>query len=85
MFRELVLFIKLFVAIMMEISKNTFKSDIESDIAFRKVSGGVSQFILQSGSFWHPLSKDTPKNKQNVSLEILKTNVCFLSMAYILV
>ena len=51
MFRELVLFIKLFVAIMMEISKNTFKRDIESDIAFRKVSGGVSQFILQSGSF----------------------------------
>ena len=39
MFRELVLFIKLFVAIMIEISKNTLKRDIESDIAFRKVLG----------------------------------------------
>ena len=79
--RELFLFIKLFVATMMEISKNNlFKCGIESDTTFTKVSGDVSQYILCSGSLWHSLSKSLPKNKRNVSLEIFKTSVCFLSM-----
>ena len=64
----------------MEISKNTFKRGIESDTVFTKVLGDVSQYILRSGSLWHPLSSSIPKNKRNVSLEIFKTSVCFLSM-----
>ena len=49
--RELFLVIKLFVATMMEISKNTlFKRGIESDIALTKFSGDVSQCLLQYGS-----------------------------------
>ena len=66
---------------MMEISiKTLFKRDIESDIAFTKLSEDVSQYILWSGSLWHPLSKSMPKKKGYVSSEILKTSVCFLSM-----
>ena len=66
---------------MMEILKNNlFKRGIESDITFTKLSGDVSQYILRSGSLWHPLSKSMPKNKRNVPLEIFKTSVCFLSM-----
>ena len=81
--QELFLFIKLFVATMMEISKYTlFKRGIESDIAFKKVSRDVSQYNLQSGSLLDPLSKNMPRNKRNVSLEIFRTSVCFLSMLY---
>ena len=66
---------------MMEILKNNlFKRGIESDITFTKVLGDVSQYILRSGSLWHLQSKSMPKNKQNISLEIFKTSVCFLSM-----
>ena len=48
----------------MEISKNTFKHGTESDIAFKKVSGDVFQYILRSGSLWHSLSSIMPNNKQ---------------------
>ena len=66
---------------MTEISKNTLlKRDIESDITFTKVSGNVSWYILLSGSLWISLSKSMAKNKRNVSLEIFKTVVYFLSM-----
>ena len=66
---------------MMEILKNNlFKCGIESDITFTKLSGDISQYLLRSGSLLHPLSKSMTKNKQNVSLEIFKTSVCFLSM-----
>ena len=65
---------------MMEISENNlFKCGIESDITFTKLSGDVSQYILRSRSLWHPLSKSMTKNKRNVSLEIFKTSVSFLS------
>ena len=60
---------------MMEIWKNSlFQRGIESDITFTRVLGDVSQYILRFRS------KSMPKDKQNVSLEILKTSVCFLSM-----
>ena len=36
---------------MMEISKNIFKRGIESDIAFAKVSGNVSQYIYNQEAF----------------------------------
>ena len=36
---------------MMEISKNTFKRGIESDISFTKVSGNVSQCIYDPEAF----------------------------------
>ena len=42
---------------MIEILKNTFKRGIKSDIAFTKVSRDVSQYILQYGGLWQPLSK----------------------------
>ena len=78
--RDLI-FIKLLVATVMKISNNTLlKCGIESDNAFTKVSGNVSQYILRSGSLWHTMSKSMPKNKRNVSLKIFKTSVCFLSM-----
>ena len=64
----------------MGILKGTFKRGIESEITFTKVSGDVSQYIWRSKSLWHPLSSSIPKNKQNVSLEIFKTSVCFLFM-----
>ena len=48
----------------MEISKNTFKHGTESDIAFKKVSGDVSQYILRPGNLWHSLSSIIPNNKQ---------------------
>ena len=51
------LFVKLFVTTMTEISKNTFKCGIKSNIAFTKESGKFSQYILRSGSLLHPLCK----------------------------
>ena len=30
--------------------------------------GGVSQYILQSGSLWHPRNSSMPKNKRNVEM-----------------
>ena len=75
LFRDF-LVIKLFVATVMEISKNTLKRDIESDI-FYKSSGEVSQYILRSGNLWHPLSRSMPENKQNVSLEISRLRSAF--------
>ena len=66
----------------MEILKNNlFKFGIESYITFTKLSGDASQYILHSRSLWYPLSKSMTKNKRNVSLEIFRTSVCFLSMA----
>ena len=53
---------------------------IKSDFAWTKVSGVVSQYILQSGRLWHPLTSSMLKNKQIFSLIIFKTNFCFLSM-----
>ena len=48
--RELFLFIKLFVATMMEISKNNLlKRGIESDITSTNIFGDVSQYIYM---FW---------------------------------
>ena len=79
--RVINLFIKFFVAAMMEILKNNlFKCGIESDITFTKLSGHVSQYILRCRSLWHPLSKSMTKNKRNVSLDIFRTSVCSLSM-----
>ena len=43
---------------------------IESDIACTKISGIVSQYILQLGSLWHPLRSSMLKNKQIFSLII---------------
>ena len=42
---ELFLSSKLFVGTKIQISKNTFKCGIESNIAFKKVSGDVSQYF----------------------------------------
>ena len=76
----MLLFIKLFVATKMEILKNTFKGGIEPDITFTKVLGYISQYMLRSGTLWHLLSSNMPKNKWNVSLEIFKASVYFLCM-----
>ena len=66
---------------MTEIWKNTLlKRSIEWNITFTKVSGNISWYILRSGSLWLPLSKETPKNKRNVSWEIFKISVYFLYM-----
>ena len=52
---------------------------IESDLAYTKVSGFAFQYILWSGSLWHPLSSSMLK------IEFFhynfKTNACFLTMA----
>ena len=37
--------------------------DIESDLAYIKISGIVSQCILRSGSLWHPLRSSMLKNR----------------------
>ena len=50
---------------------------IESDLAYTKVSGVASQYILRSGSIWHPLSSSMLKN---FFISNCKTKVCFLSM-----
>ena len=50
--------------------------DIESYLAYTKVSRVVSQCILRYGSLWHILSSSMLKNKGIFS----NTNVCFLSM-----
>ena len=45
---------------------------------FSKSIGG--RLLIYFTCYVHPLSKIMPKNKQNISLEIFKTSVCFLSM-----
>ena len=39
-----------------------------------------TQYILQPGTLWHPLSSSMLKNKQITSLVNFKTNVCFVSV-----
>ena len=53
---------------------------IESDLAYKRLSGVVSQFILWSGSLWHPLSITMLKNRRIFFISNFKTNVCFLYM-----
>ena len=45
---------------------------IESDLAYTKVSGVTSQYILWFGSLWYPVRSSMFKNKQILSLVILK-------------
>ena len=44
---------------------------IESDLAYTKVSGVASQYILWSGSLWYPVRSSMLKNKRIFSLVIL--------------
>ena len=55
----------------MEIPKNTLEymsntQSIESDLAYTKVLGVISQYILWSVNLWHSLSSSLPKRKQIV-------------------
>ena len=51
------------------------------DQTLYKSVGAASQYILQSGSLWHPLRRSTLKNKRHVSLVFLKlVYVCVLSI-----
>ena len=45
---------------------------IESDLAYTKVLGIVSEYILRCESLWHPLSSSMLKNKRIFSLVISK-------------
>ena len=51
--------------------------DIESDLAYTKVSGVICQFILRSGSLWPPLSISVHKIKRLFSLVISKLMSAF--------
>ena len=64
----------LFVVTKMEISKNSSNilQSIEPDLAYTKVSGVVSQYILRLGHLWHSLSSSMLKSKQFFSLVISK-------------
>ena len=57
---EFVLFIKFFFMTLF----------IESGLAYTKISGVASQYILWSGSLWCPVSSSTLKNKPFFSLVI---------------
>ena len=57
--RELLLFIKLFVATMMEISKNIFKRGIESNIAFTQKYLAMSPNIF---AIWNLLAATKQKH-----------------------
>ena len=50
---------------------------IESDLAYTKVSGVISQYILRSGSLWYPVRSSMHKNKQILSLVISKLILAF--------
>ena len=50
---------------------------IESDLAYTKVLGVASQYILRSGNLWHPLSSSKLKNKRIFSLVISKLMSAF--------
>ena len=54
--------------------------DIESYLAYTKVSRAVSQYILWFGSLWQRLSGRILKNKRIFFISNFKTNVCFLNM-----
>ena len=56
---------------------------IESDLAYTEVSGVVCQYILQSGSLWHPLSSSMLKIAK-CFISNFKINVCFFSMTVLL-
>ena len=58
---------------------------IESDLAYKKVSGVVSQYILQSGNLWQPLSSSMVKNKHIFSLVISKLMLAFTLWLYNLI
>ena len=79
-FREFVLFIKLFVVTTWRFwtKRSNILRSIESGLASTKVSG-ISQYILWSGSLWHPLNSSMLKNKWIFSL-VISEHVCFLSM-----
>ena len=51
--------------------------NIEPDLAYTKVSGVFSQYSLQSGSSWHPLSSSMLKNKRIFSLVFSKLMSAF--------
>ena len=68
----------------MEILKNSSNilQSIEPDLAYTKVSGVVSQYILRLGHLWHSLSSSMLKSKQFFSLVISKLiSALSLSMA----
>ena len=56
---------------------------IESDLAYTEVSGVVCQYILQSGSLWHPRSSSMLKIAK-CFISNFKINVCFFSMTVLL-
>ena len=56
--------------------------NIESGLAYTKVSRVASQYILRSGSFWHSLSSSMLKNKQIFSLVISKLMSVFSLWLY---
>ena len=58
---------------------------IESGLAYTKVSGVASQYILQTGSLWHLLSSSMLKNKRIFSLVIFKLMSAFSLWLYNLV
>ena len=58
---------------------------IESDLAYKRLSGAVSQFILWSGSLWHPLSITMLTNKRIFSLVTSKLMSAFSIWLYDLV
>ena len=64
----------LFVVTKMEILKNSSNilQSIEPDLAYTKVSGVVSQYILRLGHLWHSLSSSMLKSKKFFSLVISK-------------
>ena len=55
----------------LRIRSNIFRN-IEPDLAYTKVSGVASQYILWSESLWHPLSSSMLENKRIFSLVISK-------------
>ena len=51
---------------------------IESDLAYTKVFGVASHYILWTGSSWYPVRGSTLRNKQYFFISNFKINGCFL-------
>ena len=66
------------------ISSNVLRG-IESGFAYTKLYGVVFQYIIHSGSLWHPRSSSMLKNKQIFSLIISKLMSAFFVWLYNLV
>ena len=73
---EFALFIKLFFATKMEISIK-YAFSLNQTLFTQKYWGVASQYILRSGSLWHPLSSNMLKNKRIFSLVISKLMSAF--------